>query len=447
MTNRVFVLDTHRKPLMPCHPARARELLGAGRVSVFRHMPFTIILHDRTAEQSTLQPTQVKIDPGSKTTGLAVNVHGDKGWRCIWAANLSHRGGAVRAALDDRHGVRGSRRARKTPYREPRFDNRRRPAGWLPPSLASRIGNTLTMARRLRCLAPVTSISLERVAFDTQLLENSDISSVEYQHGTLFGYELTEYLLLKFDHSCAYCKGLSKDPILEKDHFQPRSHGGSNRAGNLVIACRSCNAEKDNQLPTEWLESMKKGRRKLDWQRSYSLEQLIAGWRPGFRHAAAVNATRHALADQLANLELPVEWGSGGRTKYNRKNQGYAKDHWIDAACVGRSGERVYISKTLRPLVITAKGRGSRQKCQVNEWGFPCTEPRGYKRIHEFQTDDLARLVPPKGIYKGTHTGRLTVRADGRFDIETRANGKSKKITAPHHRYRLLQHDDGYAYD
>jgi len=68
--NQVFVLDTNRNPLMPTHPARARQLLKSGRASVFRRYPFTIILHDR--EGGATQPCQVKLDPGSKQTGLAV---------------------------------------------------------------------------------------------------------------------------------------------------------------------------------------------------------------------------------------------------------------------------------------------------------------------------------------------------------------------------------------
>ena len=70
--NKVLVLDTNRKPLMPCYPARAKKLLSSGRASVFRRFPFTIILHDRTVEESVLQEVEVKIDQGSKTTGVVI---------------------------------------------------------------------------------------------------------------------------------------------------------------------------------------------------------------------------------------------------------------------------------------------------------------------------------------------------------------------------------------
>ena len=45
--NSVFVLSNTKKPLMPCRPARARQLLTAGKAAVYRLHPFTIILKDR----------------------------------------------------------------------------------------------------------------------------------------------------------------------------------------------------------------------------------------------------------------------------------------------------------------------------------------------------------------------------------------------------------------
>ena len=69
---RVFVLDKHGCPLMPCHAARARELLKAGRAVVHRRVPFTIRLTDRLVEHSAVQPVVLGIDPGSRTTGLAL---------------------------------------------------------------------------------------------------------------------------------------------------------------------------------------------------------------------------------------------------------------------------------------------------------------------------------------------------------------------------------------
>ena len=68
----VFVVDRHKKPLMPCSEKRARKLLARGRARVHRLMPFSIRLVDRTVNESALQPVKIKLDPGSQTTGIAV---------------------------------------------------------------------------------------------------------------------------------------------------------------------------------------------------------------------------------------------------------------------------------------------------------------------------------------------------------------------------------------
>ncbi len=200
--SQVFVLDTTKRPLNPVHSGRARLLLKQGKAAVYRRYPFTIILK-RAVEHPALEPLRVKVDPGSQTTGLAVV--NDASGEVVWAAELVHRGKQIKRDLSRRRAVRRSRRQRKTRYRKPRFDNRRKKQGTLPPSLESRVCNMVTWVRRLLRLCPVAAISQELVKFDLQQMEQPDISGVEYQQGTLFGYEVREYVLLKWQHQCAYC--------------------------------------------------------------------------------------------------------------------------------------------------------------------------------------------------------------------------------------------------
>ena len=68
----VFVLDRRGKPLMPCSEKRARLLLARGRARVHRVVPFVIRLVDRAGATAAVQPVRIKLDPGSKTTGLAL---------------------------------------------------------------------------------------------------------------------------------------------------------------------------------------------------------------------------------------------------------------------------------------------------------------------------------------------------------------------------------------
>jgi len=124
--------------------------------------------------------------------------------------------------------------------------NRRRPKGWLAPSLRSRLQNVLTWVERLRRFCSVGAISFELVRFDLHLLQNPEIEGLAYQRGTLFGTELRHYLLTKWEYRCAYCSATGIP--LEIDHVQPRSKGGSDRVSNLVMACHGCNQAKGDHL-------------------------------------------------------------------------------------------------------------------------------------------------------------------------------------------------------
>ena len=47
----------------------------------------------------------------------------------------------------------------------------------------------------LRPVYPISSIRLERNKFDPQLMMNPDINGVEYQRGTLLGWQVRSYAL------------------------------------------------------------------------------------------------------------------------------------------------------------------------------------------------------------------------------------------------------------
>lgn len=418
---RVFVLDKHKQALMPCHPARARTLLKAGQAAVYRRYPFTIILKER--EGGDVQLVQFKVDPGAKTSGLALVGGFQRGWRCLWAAELKHRGRQIRDNLLKRRQVRRSRRNRKTRYRQARFDNRCRPANWLPPSLQSPVDNVLIWVKRLTCLAPLSALAMELVRFDTQKLQNPEISGIEYQQGELLGYEIREYLLEKWGHKCAYC-GVEHVP-LTVEHINPKARGGSNRVSNLTIACMPCNKRKGTQTAAEF---------------GYPHIQALA--KQPLRDAAAINATRWVLSERLQATGMPVEVGTGGRTKFNRVRQGYPKTHWLDAVCVGQSGGAVF-AKDTHPLLIEATGRQARQMCRMDKYGFPRTTAKRNRLVKGFQTGDMVKAVVTKGKKVGTYIGRVAVRASGGFNI-TGASGTIEGIGWRY--YQLLQRVDGYKY-
>lgn len=423
----VFVIDTNKQPREPVHPGRARILLSSGKAAVFKRYPFTIILKT-VALATTTAPFRVKIDPGSKTTGLAVV--NDAAGEIVFAAEVQHRGDAIKARLDDRRAVRRSRRNRHTRYRKPRFANRKRRDGWLPPSLESKIANITTWVARLRSLCPIGTMSLELVKFDMQLIENPEIEGVGYQQGTLAGYEVREYLLEKWGRTCAYCG--KQDVPLQVEHIRPRANGGTNRISNLTLACEQCNIVKGAQDIAVFLAN------KPD-----VLKQILAQTQAPLKDAAAVNATRWALYERLKLAGLPMECGTGGRTKYNRTIRNLPKTHWLDAACVGASTPERLDVRFVSPLIIKANGHGTRQMCRMDKYGFPRTGPKQAKKVGGFQTGDIVKAIVPSGKKAGTYIGRVAVRTTGSFNIMT----KQGMIQGIRHQYcRVIHHCDGYSY-
>lgn len=421
MSNFVFVLDTHKRRLDPVHPGAARHLLNAGKAAVFRRYPFTIILKE-SCPDTLVQELEVCIDPGSKVTGFAIR----QGNKVIFAAELQHRGQQIKNALLSRRQLRRSRRNRKTRYRQARFLNRTRPEGWLAPSLQHRVLTTLTWVRKFMRLAPITSIAQELVRFDLQSIQNPEISGVQYQQGELQGYEVREYLLEKWQRKCAYCS--VENVPFEVEHIQPKSKGGSDRVSNLTIACNPCNQAKGNQDIREFLSS-----------KPNLLNRILKQAKAPLKDAAAVNSTRWALFNALKGTGLPVTTGTGGQTKFNRTRLNLPKAHWLDAACVCQVGSLEVL--TSQPLLIAAKGHGTRQMCGTDRYGFPSRHRTRQKVWFGFQTGDLVCAVVAAGKYAGIWMGRISVRSRPGFKLS------STQVFDVHPKYlEVIHRNDGYSY-
>ena len=421
---------------MPCTEKRARLLLECDRARVHRLVPFVIRLTDRKVADCALQSLRLKLDPGSQGTGLALvrdtesvdPATGEiqRGAAVLNLFELVHRGRQISEALTARRQMRRRRRGNLR-YRAPRFLGRRKPKGWLAPSLQHRVDTSLAWAKRLQRWVPVTALSSELVRFDMQALDNPDIEGAQYSQGTLAGYEVREYLLEKWGRKCAYCDATGVP--LQVEHIHPKARGGTNRVSNLTLACKACNERKD-ALPLEVFVTDKA-----------RLARLQAQLKRPLKDATAVNSTRKALVQALQATGLPVETASGGRTKYNRLRLGIPKTHALDAVCVGNVD---IVTNWGKPtLTLKCTGRGSYQRTRLNQYGFP----RGYlmriKRVKGFATGDLVRAEVPKGKKTGTHRGRVAVRATGSFNIQT---GTEVVQGISHRHCHVLQRSDGYGY-
>ena len=120
----VFVVDQNQQPLMPCTPKRARLLLKRGQAVVHRVKPFVIRLKDRRAESSILQPLALKIDPGSKTSGIALArvVETPEGeiHHAVSLSEVRHRGAQVHEDKLTQRNARRRRRCVNLRHRAPR---------------------------------------------------------------------------------------------------------------------------------------------------------------------------------------------------------------------------------------------------------------------------------------------------------------------------------------
>ncbi|MDT8878368.1 RNA-guided endonuclease IscB [Halomonas saccharevitans] len=436
----VFVLDKHKRPLMPCTEKRARLMLERGRAVVHKRYPFTLRLTDRVGGET--QPLRLLLDPGSKESGIAIVREDGEDRHVLCLFTLVHRGFQIREALDQRRAFRRRRRTKNLRHRAPRFNNRTRRDDWLPPSLQHRVETLTSWVNRLCRLAPITTLSQELVRFDTQKLVNPEISGVEYQQGTLLGYEVREYLLEKWGRKCAYCG--DKNIPLEVEHIVARSRGGSHRITNLTLSCHACNQAKGNDSLKIFFASdqgLKKRLKKNGLSAEMRYQHVVHEQARPLRDASAVNATRWSLLNALKTTRLSVNAGSGGLTKYNRQRLDIPKTHALDAACVGNF-ETLYDWN--RPtLVIKAMGRGSYQRTRLTKNGFP----RGYlmrkKTIHGLQTGDMVKAIVPTGKKAGTHFGRVAIRKSGSFNIQTE-QGVVQGIS--HNYCTILQRGDGYRY-
>ena len=460
--SKVAVLDTEKKVLAPCHPAVARRLLKEGKAAVFKRYPFTILLKRPVPDaEIKTQDYQLCVDPGSKVTGLAI-VDADR--NIVFAAELQHRGAAIKKGLMTRKGFRRGRRTRNLRYRKPRWQNRKRGVpifengewgmrrvqsneslkgygdgeGWIAPSLMSRVFNIHTWVNRLCKIYPITALAFEMVKFDMQLMDNPEISGVEYQQGTLHGYEVREYLLEKHARKCAYCG--KKDVPLEVEHIIPKARGGSNRISNLTLACQPCNTKKGKLLPDEIADSVL--RKKVEASAKKAKQTL--------KDAASVNTIRWKIAETLRGTGLPIIYGTGGKTKFHRTQSELPKTHHFDAACVAGS---VNPPAHLSVLHIKAKGYGQRDLLP-----FSITKPGFNYGNRKRSSGD--------GCHKYDHVqltkkdGTLHIGIINCFDYTPKANAprkvrvecpnidkKDPRVSGNTSQLTLIQHRDGYLYN
>lgn len=239
---------------MPCSQRKARLLLKQGKAKIVGYKPFTIQLCYATGEAK--QDIHVGIDEGAKHVGIAITSQNK-----ILAKGEVELRQDVHSLLTTRAVYRRDRRNRKTRYRKPRFLNRKRKEGWLPPSVEGKLNANFFWIDKFCSLVPNPILHIEVGKFDIAKMINPNISGVEYQQGQCVGYYDVRYFVFDRDkYTCQVC-GKSKDKILHTHHIVYKSLGGTDRTDNLVTVCTECHTSKNHKeggILYKWMQKGKK---------------------------------------------------------------------------------------------------------------------------------------------------------------------------------------------
>lgn len=375
----VYVISNRDTVLMPTQRnGKVRRLLRDGKAVVVRREPFTIrLLHDTT---EYTQPITLGVDAGTGHVGLSATTDKSE----LFAAEVTLRRD-IQELISTRREARRTRRFRKTRYRAPRFNNRRRKEGWFAPSVEQSINSHLHLIRKVHSILPITKTIIEVAQFDTQLLKNPDIQGTGYQQGEQLGFwNVREYVLFRDGHSCQHCHGKSGDKVLNVHHIESRKTGGDS-PDNLVTLCETCH------------KAYHRGELDLKVRRGPSLRDASL---MGMMRWAVYNKAR----DEFGNVRMTY----GYLTKDTRIRNGLGKTHSVDARCI--SGH---------PLAEPAKELWQlRQRRRHNRQLFKSNTPKGGVRkrnqapylVKGFRLFDKIR-------YKGTECFVFGRRSSGSFDI------------------------------
>ncbi len=166
MQIKVPVLHRDGTPLMPCSSKKARKLLQ-GNVAEKRWTKTGIFYIQLTTPTSkNTQPLVLGYDPGAKYDGVCVA--SKKQMQMSGMLIVDNR---IKNKMEQRRNMRHARRFRKTRRRPKRFANRKKPEGWLPPSIKAKVDMRITFLQQLFSIYPISIASVENVKIDGNKLK------------------------------------------------------------------------------------------------------------------------------------------------------------------------------------------------------------------------------------------------------------------------------------
>ena len=371
----IYVLSMRGEVLMPTSPGKAKILLRKGKAKVVRRTPFTIQLNYATGE--TKQPIEFGMDSGFiHIGGSAVTDVAE-----LFSIDVQLRSDMVKLN-SERKMYRRTRRSRNLRYRKPRFLNRKKPKGWLAPSIQHKLDSHIKVFKLVNSILPISKVIVEVGAFDIQKIKNPDIEGVEYQQGEQMGFWNTrEYVLFRDEHKCKICKGKSKDKVLQVHHIISRQIGGD-IPSNLVTLCKTCH------------DKYHRGEVKLPKDLKIS---------KGFKAEAFMNMVRRRIVDVLQQEALKCEHTYGYITKAKRVELGLEKSHTNDAFVIAGGTTQ----KRCKQYTIKQVRKQNRKLFKGARSHIKNTAPRLVKGFQRFD----------KVLYKGVECFIFGRRKTGYFDL------------------------------
>jgi hypothetical protein len=334
LQTKVFVLSLTGNPLMPTKQSKARKMLKSGKAKIITCYPFTVQLTYET--ENKIQEVNLGIDTGYKNIGVSVVTSKQE---LICGTLILD--GKTKERLDEKRMYRKLKRNRLW-YRKPRFNNRKKKEGWLPPSIQRRYNTHLNLINRLKRILPISKVIIEIAKFDIQKIINPEITNFEYQRGDLYNYQNKKSYLMTLNKGlCEHCKKDFKNSSSHIHHRKPKSQGGSDRIENLMLLHEKCHKEihKDIKL-------LKK----------YEKQNIKS-----FKHSIFMNVINKRFQEDIKDLEVTF----GNITQVNRNKLNIIKIHYNDAFVIA-NGENQLRSK---PVEIKQKHRNNRV-LQTNRKGF-----------------------------------------------------------------------------
>jgi hypothetical protein len=141
---------------MPCHPARARQLLKRNKVKKqFTNGICYLKLIKRNI--GDIQEISCGIDSGSKREAITVKSKNKTFINILVDARTG-----VKESLEIRRNMRRARRFRKTPCRKDKY-NRKRNKSFIPPSTKSRYDSKLRIIKILKKIYPISIYVVEDI--------------------------------------------------------------------------------------------------------------------------------------------------------------------------------------------------------------------------------------------------------------------------------------------